>query len=351
MDPLTLALTVGGGLLSAGGSIADRLRARRESRRAIADLEPYTDPLQGFAQSRGILEAMNQMGTGNLAQLAARMGGSQGAAQAAGAEMGSQALSNAYLGALETGRQRAFQAQAMQNQLRDTQSLLGGTMQDIGGIGLDLGIRRMMSGQRAQNMASAYGNQSAALMETPVAPTDVIPEADTLNLQMLGTRNTDGTFTEGIFTGAPLQNIPVGTSVPQSMTEPLPAPSRVSMMSGTPLLRGFSRPEIPTDMLPIAGGGGYGLPSNGLSQRVSGAPVLSPITMRRTMNMFDPRMGQVGPTMAQTGMLGALAGTSRYQGMGLGQIPLRTPSPVPSSFPIQNLIGFDPSAYFPQMIR
>ena len=43
MDPLTLALTVGGGLLSAGGSIADRLRARRESRRAIADLEPYTD--------------------------------------------------------------------------------------------------------------------------------------------------------------------------------------------------------------------------------------------------------------------------------------------------------------------
>lgn len=351
MDPLTLALTVGGGLLSAGGSIADRLRARRESRRAIADLEPYTDPLQGFAQSRGILEAMNQMGTGNLAQLAARMGGSQGAAQAAGAEMGSQALSNAYLGALETGRQRAFQAQAMQNQLRDTQSLLGGAMRDIGGVAMDVGIRKMMSGQRAQDMANAYGNQSAALMETPVAPTDVIPEADELDLQTLGAFNQDRTYTEGIFTGAPLQSIPVGTSVPQAMTEPLPAPSRVGMMSGTPLLRGFSRPEIPRRMSPIAGGGGYGLPSSGIPQRVAGAPVLSPITMRRSMSMFDPRMGQVGPTMAQTGMLGALAGTSRYQGMGLGQIPLRTPSPVPSSFPIQNLIGFDPSAYFPQMMR
>jgi len=346
MDPLTLALTVGGGLLSAGGSIADRLRARRESRRAIADLEPYTDPLQGFAQSRGILEAMNQMGTGNLAQLAARMGGSQGAAQAAGAEMGSQALSNAYLGALETGRQRAFQAQAMQNQARDTQSLLGGAMRDIGGVALDVGIRRMMDGQRAQNMASAYGNQSAALMDTPVAPTDVIPEADTLNLQMLGMPGT-----EGIFMGAPLQNIPVGTSVPQSMPEPLPAPSRVGMMPNVPMLRDFTAPAIPNRMLPIAGGGGYGLPSNGPSQRVAGAPVLSPITMRRSMSMLDPRMGQVGPTMAQTGMLGALAGTSRYQGMGLGQIPLRTPSPVPSSFPIQNLIGFDPSAYFPQMMR
>ena len=168
MDPLTLALTVGGGLLSAGGSIADRLRARRESRRAIADLEPYTDPLQGFAQSRGILEAMNQMGTGNLAQLAARMGGSQGAAQAAGAEMGSQALSNAYLGALETGRQRAFQAQAMQNQLRDTQSILGGTMRDIGGVAMDVGIRRMMSG--------AQPTSPGAAQYTPTG--DVIPAED-----------------------------------------------------------------------------------------------------------------------------------------------------------------------------
>lgn len=178
MDPLTLALTVGGGLLSAGGSIADRLRARRESRRAIADLEPYTDPLQGFAQSRGILEAMNQMGTGNLAQLAARMGGSQGAAQAAGAEMGSQALSNAYLGALETGRQRAFQAQAMQNQLRDTQSILGGTMRDIGGVAMDVGIRRMMAGTGQQPQTSQQ------LMST-AAPTDYIPEADDLDLTML----------------------------------------------------------------------------------------------------------------------------------------------------------------------
>jgi hypothetical protein len=180
MDPLTLALTVGGGLLSAGGSIADRLRQRRESRRAIADLEPYTDPLQGFAQSRGILEAMNQMGTGNLAQLAARMGGSQGAAQAAGAEMGSQALSNAYLGALETGRQRAFQAQAMQNQLRDTQSLFGGTMRDIGGVAMDVGIRRMMGGNTGQQPQT-----SQQLMST-AAPIDDIPEADALDLTPLG---------------------------------------------------------------------------------------------------------------------------------------------------------------------
>jgi hypothetical protein len=186
MDPLTLAFTVGGGLLSAGGSIADRLRARRESRRAIADLEPYTDPLQGFAQSRGILEAMNQMGTGNLAQLAARMGGSQGAAQAAGAEMGSQALSNAYLGALETGRERAFQAQAMQNQLRDTQSLLGGTMRDIGGVAMDVGIRRMMGGNTDQQpQVSGQQPQTSQQLMSTAAPIDDIPEADDLDLTML----------------------------------------------------------------------------------------------------------------------------------------------------------------------
>ena len=225
MDPLTLALTVGGGLLSAGGSIADRLRARRESRRAIADLEPYTDPLQGFAQSRGILEAMNQMGTGNLAQLAARMGGSQGAAQAAGAEMGSQALSNAYLGALETGRERAFQAQAMQNQLRDTQSLLGGTMRDIGGVAMDVGIRRMMSG--------AQPTSPGAAQYTPTG--DVIPAED--------------------FTST-LANTPM-LDVAQASV-PLGGPANVS---GVPA--GFLEANVPTasqalpsvNMSPLAGGG------------------------------------------------------------------------------------------------
>lgn len=174
---LPLALMIGGGLLSAAGSIADRLRERRESRRAIKDLEPYTDPLQGFAQSRGILEAMNQMGTGNLAQLATRMGGSVGAAQAAGAGMGAQSLSNAYLGALETGRQRAFQAQAMQNQLRDTKSLLGGAMRDIGGVALDVGMRMF-------NPAGRQPQTSQELMST-AAPTDYIPEADELDLRTI----------------------------------------------------------------------------------------------------------------------------------------------------------------------
>jgi len=211
MDPLTLALTVGGGLLSAGGSIADRLRARRESRRAIADLEPYTDPLQGFAQSRGILEAMNQMGTGNLAQLAARMGGSQGAAQAAGAEMGSQALSNAYLGALETGRERAFQAQAMQNQLRDTQSLLGGTMRDIGGVAMDVGIRRMMGGNTGQQPQT-----SQQLMST-AAPIDYIPEADDLDLTMLDDVQRPSVSPVATYSVAPM-------NMPSMNTSALPSP-------------------------------------------------------------------------------------------------------------------------------
>jgi hypothetical protein len=211
MDPLTLALTVGGGLLSAGGSIADRLRQRRESRRAIADLEPYTDPLQGFAQSRGILEAMNQMGTGNLAQLAARMGGSQGAAQAAGAQMGSQALSNAYLGALETGRQRAFQAQAMQNQLRDTQSLLGGTMQDIGGVAMDVGIRRMMGGNTGQQPQT-----SQQLMST-AAPIDDIPEADDLDLTMLSNVQRPSVSPVATYSVAPM-------NMPSMNTSALPSP-------------------------------------------------------------------------------------------------------------------------------
>ena len=211
MDPLTLALTVGGGLLSAGGSIADRLRARRESRRAIADLEPYTDPLQGFAQSRGILEAMNQMGTGNLAQLAARMGGSQGAAQAAGAEMGSQALSNAYIGALETGRQRAFQAQAMQNQLRDTQSLLGGAMQDIGGVAMDVGIRRMMGGNTGQQPQT-----SQQLMST-AAPIDDIPEADDLDLTMLDNVQRPSVSPVATYSVAPM-------NMPSMNTSALPSP-------------------------------------------------------------------------------------------------------------------------------
>ena len=218
MDPLTLALTVGGGLLSAGGSIADRLRARRESRRAIADLEPYTDPLQGFAQSRGILEAMNQMGTGNLAQLAARMGGSQGAAQAAGAQMGSQALSNAYLGALETGRDRAFQAQAMQNQLRDTQSLLGGTMRDIGGVAMDVGIRRMMGGTTGQQPQTGVQQpQTSQQLMSTAAPTDYIPEADDLDLTMLDDVTRPSVSPVATYSVAPM-------NMPSMNTSALPSP-------------------------------------------------------------------------------------------------------------------------------
>ena len=215
---LPLALMIGGGLLSAGGSIADRLRERRQSRRAIADLEPYTDPLQGFAQSRGILEAMNQMGTGNLAQLATRMGGSVGAAQAAGAGMGAQSLSNAYLGALETGRQRAFQAQAMQNQLRDTKSLLGGAMRDIGGIGLDIGIRRMMGGTTGQQpQTGAQQPQTSQQLMSTAAPIDDIPEADDLDLTILDNVQRPSVSPVATYSVAPM-------NMPTLNTSALPSP-------------------------------------------------------------------------------------------------------------------------------
>jgi len=155
---------------------------------------------------------MNQMGTGNLAQLAARMGGSQGAAQAAGAQMGSQALSNAYLGALETGRQRAFQAQAMQNQLRDTQSLLGGAMQDIGGVAMDVGIRRMMSGAQPT---------SQQLMST-AAPIDDIPEADDLDLTMLDNVQRPSVSPVATYSVAPM-------NMPSMNTSALPSPFEMEM--------------------------------------------------------------------------------------------------------------------------
>ena len=123
-----------GGALGIGGGIADAIRQRRSMREARQSLEPFTDPLYGFTQSRAMLDASNQMGTANLAQLAQRMGGSQGAAQAAGAEAGSQAMTNAYLGALESGRNMAFQATQAQNAFRPTTSVLGGALGQAGGL-------------------------------------------------------------------------------------------------------------------------------------------------------------------------------------------------------------------------
>jgi len=126
--------TLLGGLLGIGGGIFDAIRQRRSMREARQSLEPFTDPLYGFTQSRAMLDASNQMGTANLAQLAQRMGGSQGAAQAAGAEAGSQAMTNAYLGALESGRNMAFQATQAQNAFRPTTSVLGGALGQAGGL-------------------------------------------------------------------------------------------------------------------------------------------------------------------------------------------------------------------------
>jgi len=123
-----------GGALGIGGGIADAIRQQRSMREARRSLEPFTDPLYGFTQSRAMLDASNQMGTANLAQLAQRMGGSQGAAQAAGAEAGSQAMTNAYLGALESGRNMAFQATQAQNAFRPTTSVLGGALGQAGGL-------------------------------------------------------------------------------------------------------------------------------------------------------------------------------------------------------------------------
>ena len=123
-----------GGALGIGGGIFDGIRQRRSMREARQSLEPFTDPLYGFRESRAMLDASNQMGTANLAQLAQRMGGSQGAAQAAGAEAGSQAMTNAYLGALESGRNMAFQATQAQNAFRPTTSVLGGALGQAGGL-------------------------------------------------------------------------------------------------------------------------------------------------------------------------------------------------------------------------
>ena len=86
-----------------------------------------------------MLEAANQMGTANLAQLAQRMGGSQGAAQATGAAQGAQAMTNAYLGALESGRNMAFQATQARNAMRPTQSALGSVLGQAGGFLSSLG--------------------------------------------------------------------------------------------------------------------------------------------------------------------------------------------------------------------
>jgi len=148
--------TLLGGLLGIGGGIFDAIRQRRSMREARRSLEPFTDPLYGFTQSRAMLDASNQMGTANLAQLAQRMGGSQGAAQAAGAEAGSQAMTNAYLGALESGRNMAFQATQAQNAFRPTTSVLGGALGQAGGLLSSIG--GSMLGQAGAERSYALGS-------------------------------------------------------------------------------------------------------------------------------------------------------------------------------------------------
>ena len=148
--------TLLGGLLGIGGGVFDAIRQRRSMREARQSLEPFTDPLYGFTQSRAMLDASNQMGTANLAQLAQRMGGSQGAAQAAGAEAGSQTMTNAYLGALESGRNMAFQATQAQNAFRPTTSVLGGALGQAGGLLSSIG--GSMLGQAGAERSYALGS-------------------------------------------------------------------------------------------------------------------------------------------------------------------------------------------------
>lgn len=138
-EPYGAGLSAVGGLLGTLGSVFDIRKQNRAARRSMAALQPFTDPLYGFRESRGMLEAANQMGTANLAQLAQRMGGSQGAAQATGAAQGAQAMTNAYLGALESGRNMAFQATQARNAMRPTQSALGSVLGQAGGFLSSLG--------------------------------------------------------------------------------------------------------------------------------------------------------------------------------------------------------------------
>ena len=161
-----------GGVLGIGGGIADAIAQRRSMRKARQALEPFTDPLYGFTQSRAMLDASNQMGTANLAQLAQRMGGSQGAAQAAGAEAGSQTMTNAYLGALESGRNMAFQATQAQNALRPTTSILGGALGQAGGLLSSIG--GSMLGQ-----AGAMRNYDLGIDMFDYAPQASAPEVNT----------------------------------------------------------------------------------------------------------------------------------------------------------------------------
>ena len=160
--------TLLGGLLGIGGGIADAIRQRRSMREARQSLEPFTDPLYGFRESRAMLDAANQMGTANLAQLAQRMGGSQGAAQAAGAEAGSQAMTNAYLGALESGRNMAFQATQAQNAFRPTTSVLGGALGQAGGLLSSIG--GSMLGQAGAERSYALGSNYFDYARQAAAP-------------------------------------------------------------------------------------------------------------------------------------------------------------------------------------
>ena len=197
--------TLLGGALGIGGGIADAIRQRRSMREARQSLEPFTDPLYGFRESRAMLDAANQMGTSNLAQLAQRMGGSQGAAQAAGAEAGSQAMTNAYLGALESGRNMAFQATQAQNAMRPTTSVLGGALGQAGGLLSSIG--GSMLGQAGAERDYATG--SSYFDYTPqqfVKPTNVGIDAPGLIYPPMRTNIGIGISDIPTFSGIP--NVP-----------------------------------------------------------------------------------------------------------------------------------------------
>lgn len=164
-EPYGAGLSAVGGLLGTLGSVFDIRKQNRAARRSMAALQPFTDPLYGFRESRGMLEAANQMGTANLAQLAQRMGGSQGAAQATGAAQGAQAMTNAYLGALESGRNMAFQATQARNAMRPTQSALGSVLGQAGGFLSSLGGGMY----EAERGARYFGSGSRFFDYTPQA--------------------------------------------------------------------------------------------------------------------------------------------------------------------------------------
>lgn len=191
--------TLLGGVLGIGGGIADAIRQQRSMREARQSLEPFTDPLYGFTQSRAMLDASNQMGTANLAQLAQRMGGSQGAAQAAGAEAGSQTMTNAYLGALESGRNMAFQATQAQNAMRPTTSVLGGALGQAGGLLSSIG--GSMLGQAGAQSLYEKGKGMFTYMPQANAPeANISMTSPALPYSRIGIGNTQS-FGSPFFSG------------------------------------------------------------------------------------------------------------------------------------------------------